>query len=1621
MKNNINIFKILLIILLVVIFPNIVNAENDYYMIEKNTTVNPLSNMYVKTRWYQVTSNSFYETKENCDKAGGSWSGPEYRYYHSLKDYRITCVHATDVTLSQAAYLHDGFSESAAIKACSKLGYGMLYKKDSQHALACSNKDCQKNSTSYNGVAYCVFNEGGYDGCAVTIIPAIKKCTVGHTDTGISPKQLQTTEAVARKNGTGDPMWSFCISPAQKFPHGVKYEKVSLAQFNLTACGDKSSPNYDRFACGIAAIMLTAKDQNLYETGAPYAAIITALRLWVSSDKHTTHIDNDGVLIFDGTSEFQSNSPIYRTTSAKIDAGYTDYDREQSENDVIYGLTGNGIRKVGKAIELYKVAANNTYAFPTTITPEIETYKVGDLGDDGKFNFYIKTNFDPDKTTIKSINSNTSGVSLSLLKINNKYLNKCEDDGSKYCIKVEGYIESYDLDKYCSSNNVAYTLKISTKSANDINVSLLQSQTNPSYYQRFVVFEETSGASNEEKVDSSFTTEFSIECLPEPTDSPSEETEKERFVCAKPGIDYSGQVNSCEDGDNTIIDAETVKAGVIETTTQAQEWLSQKTSLDISVVSGEIDEKSIPTESDINDHRLTSKNFTTTSNVICQNKYCNVDITNVISSVTGNGKTPGNGGIWYIPVTFTVEYTLADNSKVSRTYYSVSYNYNDSIVSRINEGGGSYNSSYRVLINSNAFPEAVYNSSVKSAKVTNARPFKNITDCNNYVTSKTANELTYITGKALKELPTADEVVKSSLTKKYLSTSCSVDCGTKECEITFNNTYSGYGASGTRADTTKHYVNGSSAGSVWYTPVYCEVKFTFRGGATATKTYYSVGFSEQDVIHSNTNGKKKKHSYSYSIKITNIPEPEDYSSYDSTESTGTQGVVKDPTLECIINIEDLSEKYDFTDKYVKSSYPYNKYCSIKCRETVTYNFFGKEYSNTVNYLQYQNGNFLDRSGNNNYLLSNFEGDRECVSMINYQQWKEDWNKVNDDLILLWNEFKKYESVRINTTAVSVFTEDSNNGPCESNECPEECCGEKACPCESDGVDESGNPKQKCGTACCGAICNTAHGSHGAETASAYVWHWNDYVSGSKEKYAIMEKKGSTYTKSDSDNYQYVSNSDGSAASCDQCTPCDSGANCSGKSGNPNYYAESYAGAAKAYISKLNEREKLLAYIQDCNLYVNLYLHQGYTTSKTNTDDVYLLGVSSSGTTSAYSTSTCSASSSSCKAQQKWPSSIDGVTSRDYKDTIYYKITGGYDFSPTLSYKYDSAYNKDIVISNKNNTSYQNTQILYPENTYEKRSTNILPTSKNVYTLTSTYAGKVKTAEGATFCADDIVSGYIDYINDYPEYYGDESICTLDDLKAKNNTQKVDYWSCTGSGTSAKCENIKVTVPKNNIVKVKVKKKTNFYQIQEFYSTIPDGDISTTYLPNSIKLTYNNGKNNIFPLEMDRISGEYQASAKYKNVGDANRSSSIKFKDGSYTCPYIVNNEITICEPCGNGNGVYGFYFRTIDLKDPFPVDINVNSIWNTSEIQNTIVANMKEKGNDIYLGEPDYEFVITPQNIRNIKNYNKNKELWGGNGFNDFNLTCECTSAAACSCVSHFLNLLPDSNLVSSYKEGGSK
>lgn len=201
--------------------------------------------------------------------------------------------------------------------------------------------------------------------------------------------------------------------------------------------------------------------------------------------------------------------------------------------------------------------------------------------------------------------------------------------------------------------------------------------------------------------------------------------------------------------------------------------------------------------------------------------------------------------------------------------------------------------------------------------------------------------------------------------------------------------------------------------------------------------------------------------------------------------------------------------------------------------------------------------------------------------------------------------------------------------------------------------------------------------------------------------------------------------------------------------------------------------------------------------------------------------------------------------------------------------------------------------------------------------------------------------------------------------------------------------------------------------RKYYTSIWSQNTNVVIVDNTVKLVRNDT--------------DYNIKVSSSSVGGGEFTSDI-------SCYYGVYNNFYVDDPDDNNKGIQ-YIYRPIDLDDVFPN--NRNPRWNWTGTLNsgthtgteaasysdqnslnynidpiTLTEEIEAKGDSIYdvqtdSSEIDYEFVLTRENIRNIRNYNKNVRDYNGDGYNnyaDYNMSCYTNSSGKEVCTSKFLD-----------------
>lgn len=262
---------------------------------------------------------------------------------------------------------------------------------------------------------------------------------------------------------------------------------------------------------------------------------------------------------------------------------------------------------------------------------------------------------------------------------------------------------------------------------------------------------------------------------------------------------------------------------------------------------------------------------------------------------------------------------------------------------------------------------------------------------------------------------------------------------------------------------------------------------------------------------------------------------------------GCGGKIAEPELCAVIGAQN--------DEYKKGG---NAYCTIYCRKELNLLFQDK-----VSVLA---GRYFKHSIEGKSQIANLSGviigTYECGGSIQYNKWKQDYRKANENLIKAWNEYSKWYTVIDNL---------EENPPTPTYEVCEACsieCSREECTCISGcGIKETEKTS-----------CTTFRWTDTVEYAACDVYRWrspsspySDTTCNSDCDFLAGTSTCSPVSKSAS-----YSSGDFSYTACN----CSGGGSCNldcGTDPNP-FLAAAYA----ALVSARNEIEELLEEIKYCN-------------------------------------------------------------------------------------------------------------------------------------------------------------------------------------------------------------------------------------------------------------------------------------------------------------------------------------------------------------------------------------------------------------------------------------------------------
>lgn len=131
------------------------------------------------------------------------------------------------------------------------------------------------------------------------------------------------------------------------------------------------------------------------------------------------------------------------------------------------------------------------------------------------------------------------------------------------------------------------------------------------------------------------------------------------------------------------------------------------------------------------------------------------------------------------------------------------------------------------------------------------------------------------------------------------------------------------------------------------------------------------------------------------------------------------------------------------------------------------------------------------------------------------------------------------------------------------------------------------------------------------------------------------------------------------------------------------------------------------------------------------------------------------------------------------------------------------------------------------------------------------------------------------------------------------------------------------------------------------------------------------------------------------------------------CKYkVCDNCIVECIGCVVDRGNTKISYKTISLNDVYQDDTQIASNWTLEDIEE-----IEKEGQKIYDKEPQYSFILTPQTMSKIREYNEisasnkaNNQNIPRGGYNNDTLTCTIKETNTINCKSSFLRVYLEKN-----------
>lgn len=626
---------------------------------------------------------------------------------------------------------------------------------------------------------------------------------------------------------------------------------------------------------------------------------------------------------------------------------------------------------------------------------------------------------------------------------------------------------------------------------------------------------------------------------------------------------------------------------------------------------------------------------------------------------------------------------------------------------------------------------------------------------------------------------------------------------------------------------------------------------------------------------------------------------------DDCEDNSGVGNMKDPEICRIINRE---HENNLDHNYI-TDYGHDEFCKIFNRETLEFTFMEKEtaiagqhFSHSVKAKHLSNGNL------STVILST----RQAASVINYEKWKAAYTSANNSVLSTWNNLKYWESLY--NLAGGSPTKTEEGGGC------------KICACE-------GAP----------------HPTFYAEWKTGYWIITNDDGSTSP---SVAEVTQTGTPAKCTPRCCYRGCGKNGTACCNYC--CGTCTNAT--SADLDYVRRNYNSAIRSYEGALDERDRLMYILMDCNMMNSKdSIYTNYISS--NSNNTYHVSNGKYHTTTSKLTMYD-------RFLQDFP---DPTVDMTYEEQDY-------------SYEFDLSEANLVKIEREVSEPIETSRTFSKEEKWadycdsgveseEACQNDLGGLSSSSYNEPLKYwlcsgTGGTCTDIKLTFPINTIVNITVD--KEFG-YYQDEDFYTqVYTGQLRNSPSSLGYW-------------IEL---ENHIWPVGVKRLTGDYDINVTYDNI-------------------NATNRRIEFETSDLLCRYHV---------INDLANFKCDDSHHECYDCVGSDDCETSPDPEKNLSLGVYFRTIDLNDIFPNSQysrpttisnplhrrNIGKNWINEK---DVIDDIQDLGDKVYATKPiQYKVTLTPAAIKLIQKSNKLKE--GEGGYLDFSLI-NCGSSLHCE--SNFL------------------